>query len=36
MDLKEIDINTWKWVDSSLELDHWRTLVNVELNLRVS
>ena len=34
MDLKEIDINTRNWVDSSQDRDYFRTLVNAALNLR--
>ena len=33
---KEIIINTRKWVDSALDRDYWRALVNTALNLRVS
>ena len=35
MDLKEIGINTKKWVDSVQDRDYWRALVNAALNLRV-
>ena len=35
MDLKEIGVNTRKWVDSAQDRDFWRVLVNVVLNLRV-
>ena len=28
MDIKEIGINTMDWVDSALDMDHWRALVN--------
>ena len=35
MDLKEICINTWDWVDSAQNRDYWRALVNAALNLRV-
>ena len=35
MNLIEIGINTRNWVDSALDRDYWRTLVNAELNLRV-
>ena len=31
MYLEEIGINAGNWVDSALERDYWRTLVNVEL-----
>ena len=36
MDLKKIGINTKNLVDSALDRDYWRTLVNMTLNLRVS
>ena len=36
MDLKEIDINTRNWVDSTQDKDYWRTLVYVALNLWVT
>jgi hypothetical protein len=36
MDLKEIGINTTKWVDSAEDTDYWRALLNMILNLRVS
>ena len=35
MDLKEIGTNTRNCVDSDQDRDYSRTLVNVELNLRV-
>ena len=35
MDLEEIDINAWNWVDSARERDYWRAFVNVALNLQV-
>ena len=35
MDLKEIAINTRKWVDAAKDRDYWRALVNVALNLQV-
>ena len=35
MDLKEIGKNTRNWVDSSQDMDYWRVLVDVALNLRV-
>ena len=35
MDLEEIDINAWNWVDSIQVRDYWRALVNATLNLRV-
>ena len=36
MDLEDIGINVWNWVDSAQDKDYWRALVNAELNLRVS
>ena len=33
MDLKEIGINTRKWVDSAQDRDYYRGLVNAALNL---
>ena len=36
MDLKEISINTKNWVDLAHDMDYWRALVNMALNLRVS
>ena len=35
MDLQEIGINAGNWVDSALDRDYWRALVNAALNLRV-
>ena len=35
MDLEEIGINAWNWVDSAQDKNHWRSLVNTALNLRV-
>jgi hypothetical protein len=35
MDLKEIGINTWNWVDSVQGSGYWRALVNAALNLRI-
>ena len=35
MDLEEIGINAGSWVDSALDRDYWRALVNAALNLRV-
>ena len=34
MDLKEIGVNTWNWVDLTQDRD-WRALLNTPLNLRV-
>ena len=36
MDLKEVDINKWNWVDSVQDRDYCRALVYAALNLRVS
>ena len=36
MDLKEMDIHPWNWVNSAQDRDYWRTLVNATLNLWVS
>ena len=36
MDLKQMGINTWNWVDLAQDSDYLRSLVNVTLNLRVS
>ena len=35
MDLEEISINAGNWVDSPLDRDYWRALVNAALNFRV-
>ena len=35
IDLGEIGINLWNWVDLAQDRDYWRALVNVTLNLRV-
>ena len=35
MTLKEICINTRKWVDSAQDSGYWRALANAALNLRV-
>ena len=32
MDLKEIGVSTWDWVDSAQARDYWRALVNATLN----
>ena len=36
MGLKEVDINMRNWVDSALDRDFWRALVNAALNFRFS
>ena len=36
IDLKEIGVNTRNWVDLAQDRDYWGTLVNTEMNLRVS
>ena len=33
--LKEMVVNTRNWVDSAQDMDYWRALENVALNLRV-
>ena len=35
MNIKEIDINTRNWVDSTQDRNYWRALVNAALNLQV-
>ena len=35
MDLEEIGINAGNWVDLAQDMNYWRALVNVALNLRV-
>ena len=35
MDLEEIDINAWNWVDSAQDRNYWRALVNAALNFGV-
>ena len=35
MALKEIGIDTRNWVDLAQDIDYWRALVNVALNIRV-
>ena len=35
MDLEEIGINAGNWVDSTLDRDYWKNLVNAAMNLRV-
>ena len=35
MDLKELCINTWNWVDSTQDRDYWRALVNAALYIRI-
>ena len=36
IDLKEVGVNRWKWIDSSQDRDFWRTLVNSALDHQVS
>ena len=36
MDLEEIGISAGNWVDSALNRDYWRALLNAALNLRDS
>ena len=33
--IKEIDVYTGNWVDSTQDTDYWRALVNAALNIRV-
>ena len=35
MDLKQMAVNTRKWVDLAKNRDYWRTLVNAALNLQI-
>jgi hypothetical protein len=35
MDLREIGWDGVDWVDLAQDRDHWRALVNTEMNLRV-
>ena len=35
LDLEEIGMNAGNWVDSALDRDYWRALVNAALNFRV-
>ena len=35
MDLEDIGINVWNWVDLAQDRNYWRALVNAALNLRV-
>ena len=35
MELEEIGISTWDWVDSAQDRDYWSALVNAALNLWV-
>jgi hypothetical protein len=35
VDLKEIGIHTRNWIDLAQDMDYWRALVNVALNLQV-
>ena len=35
INLEEICINAWNWVDSAHDWDYWRALVNAALDLRV-
>jgi hypothetical protein len=35
MEIKKIGINARNWVDSALDMDYWRVLVNAALNLWV-
>jgi hypothetical protein len=35
MDLREIGWNGMDWIDVAQDMDQWRTLVNMVMNLRV-
>ena len=35
IDLEEIGMNAWNWVDSTQDKDYSKALVNAALNLRV-
>ena len=35
MDFEEMGINAGNWVDSAQDMNYWRVVVNVALNLRV-
>jgi hypothetical protein len=35
MDLREIWLDVMDWIDLAQDRDHWRALVNTEMNLRV-
>ena len=35
MNLEEISINAWNWIDSAQGRNYWKALVNAALNLRV-
>ena len=35
MDLEDMGINAWNWVDSAQDRNYFRALVNATLNLRV-
>ena len=35
IDLKEVVINTWKWVDSAQDSNYWRVLAKATLKFRV-
>ena len=35
LDLKEVGVHMRNWVDSTLDTDYWRALVNVALNPQV-
>ena len=35
MNLKEIDVNARKWIESVQDKDYWRALVNAALNIQI-
>ena len=35
IDLKEMGINSWIWIDSAQDTDYWKAIVDAALNLRV-
>jgi hypothetical protein len=36
MDLRKIGWDGNEWIDLAQDMDHWRVLMNMEMNLRVS
>ena len=33
MNIKEMSINTWNWIDSAQDKDYWKAFVNAALNI---